>query len=197
MVEIAIALAWIGAFALYHSPFAAFRVAVFVTLLAGIAVTDLLYYLIPDGFTVFGLVWLFAASVIGVFIGDNGGFAAPYDALIGACVGAGAISIVGWLGEVALRREAMGFGDVTLMAVVGTALGPPRTLLTVFVGATVGAVAFLIVVLPATWIRCRRAGVPFEAPLVPFGVFLAPAAIVTLLWGDRLLAWYMARLGLA
>ena len=52
-------------------------------------------------------------------LGRLGGFATPYDALIGACVGAGAISIVGWLGEVALRKEAMGFGDVTLMAVSG------------------------------------------------------------------------------
>ena len=91
----------------------------------------------------------------------------------------------------------MGFGDVTLMAVVGTALGPPRTLLTIFLGATVGAVAFLLVVMPIAWIRCRRAGAPFEAPLVPFGVFLAPAAIVTFLWGNSLLAWYLARLGLA
>ena len=51
-----------------------------------------------------------------------GGFANPYDALIGACVGAGAISIIGWLGEVVLKKEAMGFGDVTLMAVVGAAV---------------------------------------------------------------------------
>ena len=27
---------------------------------------------------------------------------------------------------------------------------------------------------------------------IPFGVFLAPAALFTLLWGDRLLAWYIA-----
>ena len=40
-------------------------------------------------------------------------------AIIGACAGAGAIAIVGWLGEVAMKKEAMGFGDVTLMAVVG------------------------------------------------------------------------------
>ena len=39
--------------------------------------------------------------------------------MIGACTGAGAIAIAGWLGEVALQREAMGFGDVTLMAVIG------------------------------------------------------------------------------
>ena len=30
---------------------------------------------------------------------------------------------------------------------------------------------------------------PFETPLVPFGVFLAPAALLTLFWGDALLAW--------
>lgn len=195
-VEIAIALAWIASFAAYHSPFTALRVAIFATILAGVAVTDLLYYLIPDGFTVFGLAWIFACSVAGVFLGSPGGFATPYDALIGACVGAGAIAIVGWLGEVALKKEAMGFGDVTLMAVVGAALGPPRTLLTIFVGATVGAVAFLVLVMPVAWLRSRRAGVPFEAPLVPFGVFLAPAALATFVWGDRMIVWYLARLGL-
>jgi prepilin signal peptidase PulO-like enzyme (type II secretory pathway) len=31
--------------------------------------------------------------------------------------------------------------------------------------------------------------VPLETPLVPFGVFLAPAALLTLFWGDALLAW--------
>ena len=36
----------------------------------------------------------------------------------------------------------MGLGDVTLMAFVGAALGPTRALITVFLGATLGAVAF-------------------------------------------------------
>jgi leader peptidase (prepilin peptidase)/N-methyltransferase len=31
--------------------------------------------------------------------------------------------------------------------------------------------------------------IPLETPLVPFGVFLAPAALLTLFWGDALLAW--------
>jgi leader peptidase (prepilin peptidase)/N-methyltransferase len=191
-----VAFLWLWSFATFP-PFTAFRVAVFATVLAGVAVTDVLYYLIPDGFTVFGLVWVFATAVIAVFVGDPGGFASPYEALIGACVGAGVISIIGWLGEVVLKKEAMGFGDVTLMAVVGAALGPPRTLLTVFVGASLGATVFLAVVLPIVWIRSRRSGRPFEPPLVPFGVFLAPAALITFLWGNRLIVWYLARLGLA
>ena len=31
-------------------------------------------------------------------------------------------------------------------------------------------------------------------PLVPFGVFLAPAAMIVLLWGDTLIAWYLRRM---
>jgi leader peptidase (prepilin peptidase) / N-methyltransferase len=194
-VELGIALMWCAAFAIFPSVFTAVRVAVFGTVLVGVAVSDVLYYLIPDGFTVFGLVWVCATSLVGVFIDGPGIFATPYDALLGACVGAGAISIVGWLGEVVLKKEAMGFGDVTLMAVVGSALGPARTLLTVFVGAAMGAGIFLVIVMPVAWIRSRRKGEPFEPPLVPFGVFLAPAALVALLWGNRLIAWYMGRLG--
>jgi leader peptidase (prepilin peptidase)/N-methyltransferase len=84
------------------------------------------------------------------------------------------------------------------MAFVGAALGPARALITVFVGATIGAATFLGVVYPIAWMRRGQTseqtelalgGGRIEAPLVPFGVFLAPAAMLTLLWGDALLAW--------
>jgi len=194
-VELLVALGWLAAFVVYPDPFLALRVAVFGTVLAGIAVTDLQHYIIPDGFTVFGLAWVLATSVTAFFLmRDSTPFATPLDALYGACVGAGAIAIIGWLGEVALKREAMGFGDATLMAVVGAALGPERALLTVFVGAGLGAITFLVGVLPIGWLRARRRGTPFEPPLVPFGVFLAPAALLTLVTGQRAIEWYLARL---
>jgi leader peptidase (prepilin peptidase)/N-methyltransferase len=190
IIELAVGLIWVIAFLAFDHPLTAVRVAIFATVLLGIAVTDAQRYLIPDGFTVFGLIWGLATAVIALFIGETSPFADPYNALIGACTGAGAIAIVGWLGEVALKKEAMGFGDVTLMAMVGAALGPQRTLLTVFVGAMIGAIVFLFIVYPITWLRSRRTNSAFEPPLVPFGVFLAPAAMLTLLWGDRLLDWY-------
>ena len=192
------------AFASFGLSFEALRVAVFGTVLLGIAITDAKHYVIPDGFTVFGLVWLLGTAFVGAWFGDTRTFAGPYDALIGACAGAGAIAIAGWLGEVALKREAMGFGDVTLMAMVGAALGPGRALLTVFVGALLGAVVFIAVVLPVAWLRRGRAAAEgdqlalplaeppaFEPPLVPFGVFLAPAALLTLLWGYAMVARYL------
>jgi leader peptidase (prepilin peptidase)/N-methyltransferase len=161
-------------------------------------VTDLRHYLIPDGFTITGLIVMLAGALLAPFLGESAMFAGPFDALVGACAGAGLIAIVGWLGEAALGREAMGMGDMTLMAFVGAALGPARSIATVFVGATIGAVAFLAIVYPIAVIRRGRASSqtelalgatqePLQLPLVPFGVFLAPAAVVMLLWGERLL----------
>lgn len=198
LVELTVALAWVLSVTHFGASFTALRVAVFFTILLGVAITDLRHYLIPDGFTVFGLFFALAASVAGLYLGDQGPFVGPYDALVGACAGAGLVAIVGWLGEVALKREAMGMGDVTLMAFAGAALGPSRAIITVFAGALLGAVAFVAIVYPVARVRqtgyreqteLALGGTSFEAPLVPFGVFLAPAALVTLLWGDAVLAW--------
>ena len=194
LLELAIGLVWVAAVWTVEPPFVAVRLAVFATILIGIAVTDAKYYLIPDGFTVTGLLFAVAATLVGAYLGEQGPFAGPADALFGACAGAGAITIIGWLGEVALKKEAMGFGDTTLMAMVGAALGPGRALLTIFIGALIAAVVFLAVVYPVVWWRSRRRGEPFEVPLVPFGVFLAPAAFLTLLWGDTLITWYLDRM---
>ena len=180
---------------------AAIRLAVFFTILIGVGITDFKHYLIPDGFTVTGLLTTLAFAMIAGLVGESDMFAGPYDALVGACAGAGVIAIIGWLGEVALKRDAMGMGDMTLMAFVGAALGPIRAIATVFVGATIAAVVFLAVVYPVAFARRGRlatqtelplggasARPPVELPLVPFGVFLAPASAVMLLWGPDILA---------
>jgi leader peptidase (prepilin peptidase)/N-methyltransferase len=192
-VELLVALLWLASFATFGAGLTAVRVAVFATILLGIAATDLKHYLIPDGFTVSGLVIAMLGAVAGFWIGDRGPFAGPIDAIFGACVGAGAVTIIGWLGEVALKKEAMGFGDSTLMAMAGASLGSARALLTIFVGALLAAIVFLLVVVPVGFVRARARGTPFEAPLVPFGVFLAPAALLTLIWGFPLINWYLDR----
>ena len=197
-VELLVGVLWAFCVYRYGPTFTALRLGLFLTLLLGVAITDLQHYLIPDGFTITGLIVMLAGALLAPFLGESEIFAGPFDALVGACAGAGLIAIVGWLGEAALGREAMGMGDMTLMAFVGAALGPARSIATVFVGATIGAIAFLAIVYPIAMLRRGRTAtqteLPLDAgqpslrlPLVPFGVFLAPAAAVMLLWGDRLL----------
>lgn len=200
LLEAAIGVLWALCAWQFGATFTALRLAVFLTILVGVALTDVKHYLIPDGFTVTGLLWTLAATMIAPFLGDSALFAGPYDALVGACAGAGLIAVIGWLGEAALKREAMGMGDMTLMAFIGAALGPSRAIATVFVGATIAAVAFLAVVYPLALARRGRVATqtelplggntspPVQLPLVPFGVFLAPAGAIMLLWGPEILA---------
>ena len=198
MVELLVGVLWALCVYRYGPTFTSLRLGLFLTLLLGVAFTDLQHYLIPDGFTITGLIVMLAGALLAPFLGESEIFAGPFDALVGACAGAGLIAIVAWLGEAALGREAMGMGDMTLMAFVGAALGPARAIATIFVGATIGAVAFLAIVYPIAMLRRGRTAAqtelpldatpqPLRLPLVPFGVFLAPAAALMLLCGDRLL----------
>jgi leader peptidase (prepilin peptidase)/N-methyltransferase len=214
-IELMTALGWMATVAVMGPSIEALRVAVFGTVLLGIAATDARHYLIPDGFTLFLLGWqLLLAFVVWFLPGNESShFAGPYDAIVGACTGAGAIAILRWLGERAFGREAMGEGDITMMAGIGAALGAGRAGLTVLVAAFIGAVVAALVVLPARLVRGRhavvghggasaevgggtteQAGGARDLTEIPFGVFLAPAALVTLLWGDRLIAWYITRI---
>jgi leader peptidase (prepilin peptidase)/N-methyltransferase len=199
LIELTVAVMWLMSVNAFGPSFTAIRVAIFGTILLGVAVTDLREYLIPDGFTLSGLVIVLVTAAIGFIRGDASPFATPYDAIIGACAGAGMIAIIGWIGEIAMGKEAMGLGDVTLMAFVGAALGPQRAITTVFLGAVLGMVAWIGIIAPITWMRrstpARGAqtelalggGGAAVMPLVPFGVFLAPAAVINLIWGEQLM----------
>jgi leader peptidase (prepilin peptidase)/N-methyltransferase len=206
IVELLVGLLWLAAYLDFGPTFTAFRVAVFATVLLGIGMTDAKYFLIPDGFTVFGVFFVLVSAFGALYLGESAPFAGPWDAVLGMCVGAGAISIVGWLGEVWLKRPAMGFGDVTLMAVVGAAVGPARALLTIFIAAVIAPIILLGVVYPLsargladdkgqTELALEASG-GWRRRELPFGVFLAPAALIALLCGDAIIAWYLRFSGL-
>ena len=206
IVELLVALMWLVAYFHFGLTITALRVAVFATVLLGIAVTDAKHFLIPDGFTVFGLLFVIVTGLAALYVGEAEPFARPWDAFLGMCVGAGAISIVGWLGEVWLKRPAMGFGDVTLMAVVGAAVGPVRALLTIFIASVLAPLILLTIVYPLsargladdkgqTELALGEGG-SWHRRELPFGVFLAPAALIALLHGDALIAWYLRISGL-
>lgn len=204
LVELANALLWVWVYLHFGGNFTGLRVALFGTLLLGISLTDAMHFVIPDGFTVSGLIWVMISVFIGAFLKEQGPFATPWQAILGMCVGAGAIAVVGWLGEVALNRPAMGFGDSTMMAVVGGALGPERALLTIFIASVIAPVILLGVVYPLTG-KSEPNGqidldiaerVQWKRKELPFGVFLAPAAFIALVYGERMIEWYLRVSGL-
>jgi leader peptidase (prepilin peptidase)/N-methyltransferase len=105
-------------------------------------------------------------------------------AVLGALVGGGFLWGIGWIWEKLRGVEAMGFGDVKMMFAVGALLGWRLTLLTLFLGAFTGAVAGVGVI-----VRDRKKNMQAQ---IPFGIFLGIGAFVALVFGERIIGWYLS-----
>ncbi len=81
-----------------------------------------------------------------------------------------------------VSRGGMGWGDVKLAALIGLATGFPLVLLAIIMGAIIGGIVAVVLMIAKK--RKRR-------ETIPFGPFLALAAMVTLLWGSNILSWYL------
>jgi len=130
-------------------------------------------------------------------------------AVLGALVGAGLLIIVGTIGSWVFKREAMGQGDVKLMAFVGSVIGAPKVLLVNFILAPLmGSVAGLVVIFrrkPKPLLNPEGPSLNPEGPgsppvtsstVIPYGPFLALGTLIALLWGDEMIHWYLRLIGL-
>ncbi|HJX86302.1 MAG TPA: A24 family peptidase, partial [Gemmatimonadales bacterium] len=171
LIELAVAVIWGGMVWWFGPGLAAVAGAVFFTILLGIAVTDARAYIIPDEFSLGGLV-------IGLVLAALAGWNSFLVAALGAAVGFGLLWLVAVGGTWLFKQEAMGGGDIKMMAMVGAFVGWKGVLLTVFLGALLGSLIFV----PLTLAGSKR--------LVPFGIFLALGAAAAYLVGPEILAWY-------
>jgi len=164
-------LVWAGLAYRYGPTVETLRGAVFLTILLGIALSDARFYIIPDQFSVGGAVLglAFAPFAMGLTFTQS---------IYGAAVGFGVLWLVAMAGKVAFKKDAMGGGDLKMMAMVGAYVGVLGVLLTIFLGALLGAVIFGPISLKTQ-------------KLVPFGIFLAVGAAVTYGWGELIIGWYV------
>lgn len=172
LVELATAAIWVFFVWRHGLSLQALAGIVLFMLLLGIAVSDARAYIIPDEFSLGGIP---LGLIFAFLLGGRDGLAT---ALIGGAVGFGVLWLVGWLGSVILKQEAMGGGDIKMMAMVGTFVGWTGVALTIFLGALVGSAVFLPLSLMG------------KKPLVPFGIFLAIGAAIAYLWGPGIVGWY-------
>jgi len=153
---------------------------------AAIAVTfiDIDFQIIPDEITFSGAI---AAPIVCVIFPElqqhsglhklvveymNPHVASLISSIGGAVVGGGSLMIVGVLGKMILKKEALGMGDVKLMAFFGGFFGLECVLLIFFLGCAFGSVV----------------GVPMrllaKKQEIPFGPFLSIGAVLILFFRE-------------
>jgi leader peptidase (prepilin peptidase) / N-methyltransferase len=152
-----------------------FAGCLFTSTLIVLGFIDAHHQILPDAITLPGLILALAYSFFRNDLTFRG-------ALLGAVAGAGFLLLVYGAYLLIRRKEGLGMGDVSMMLMVGAYLGPLRTLLVLILASFAGA-------LVGVYLIARR-GKDFQFAL-PFGTFIAPAAFVAMLWGDRIIRAYL------
>jgi leader peptidase (prepilin peptidase)/N-methyltransferase len=129
---------------------------------------------VPD-ITASALLWVFGVELAGTV-------QSLAESACGALLPALVLWGGGWIYYKVRHREGLGFGDVKLIAMVGSFLGLRGALLTLILGSICGSI------LGYGYIKAT--GKDASTYELPFGTFLGAAALATAIVGPRILGWY-------
>jgi leader peptidase (prepilin peptidase)/N-methyltransferase len=151
-----------------------------------LAITDLEQGILPDKIVYAGMVAAFMVAIAVSIAGFEPSYATGIlqfsrlwilNAVIGGAVGFIILFLVALV-----SRGGMGGGDIKLAGFIGLATGFPLILVAIFLAVISGGLVSILLLV----FKIKR-----RDETIPFGPFLALAALVTLLWGNPLLGWYL------
>ncbi|MCK8825281.1 prepilin peptidase [Fuchsiella alkaliacetigena] len=140
------------------------------TLLIVASVIDLRQQIIPNQINYLGIG---AGTLSSLLLADL----SLFSSLVGVVMAGGALLFLA-----VISRGGIGMGDVKFLAMIGSFLGARLALLSLVLGSLIGSLLFL----PFLVI-----GVKGRKDRVPFGPLIALGAIIMILKGEELIAWYL------
>ncbi len=147
----------------------------FSAALLAVTAIDWRHQIIPDSISLPGILVGFGYSFFSPLVD-------PVSSAAGIVLGGGFLALVSVVGRWWYGQDAMGWGDVKLLAMVGAFIGWRYLPLTVLLGSLVGSIIGVATML---WKGSDR------RLAIPFGPYLSLGALVSLFWGDRVIDWYM------
>ncbi|MBN1521789.1 MAG: prepilin peptidase, partial [Candidatus Aureabacteria bacterium] len=157
----------------------------FIFLCSLIVITgiDLRYFIIPDVISlpgiVIGILFSFLLPEIQGKASHLQGLLASF---LSAATGGGILLLIALIGTLIFRKEAMGMGDIKLVAMFGAFMGIKLTLLSIFLASLVGSLGGGLLM---------AAGKAKMQSRIPFGPYLATGAVISLFYGEKLLSLYV------
>ena len=173
-VEIGCAMLFALAYYRFESGVAFTAALVLLAGLVAITAIDLDHQIIPDVLSLPGII-------LGLLFSLAPGGIGWMSSLLGVAVGGGVFVVIIAASVLVIGQAGMGIGDVKLGAMLGAFLGWKLALLSILLSVLLGGP--LAATLLATGRKARK-------DPIPFGPFLALGGLISLFWGDAVLAWY-------
>ena len=175
LVEIATAIVFAWVAGIYGLTPLLFVRLLFASAMIVLFMVDLEHHLLPNAVTLPGIVVGFIASL----------FLPPgwISSLLGILLGGGVLLGIGELYYRTRGLEGLGMGDVKMLAMIGGFLGWPLMLVTLVLSSIAGSLVGVALLVT------RRGGMHAE---LPFGTFLALAALIAAGVGDAVVEWYLS-----
>ncbi|HOL66101.1 MAG TPA: A24 family peptidase, partial [bacterium] len=135
---------------------------------------DLDTFFIPDVIVLPGiLLGLVGAVLIPGYFSEMDRLSRALYSLTGLFSGGGLLWLIAIFGRLAYKKDAMGGGDVKLLAMIGAYLGWKSVLITLFFAALLGSIISLVLIA----LKVKKMD-----DYIPFGPYLALGAVVALAW---------------
>lgn len=136
---------------------------------------DIDHQIIPNGLVLTGIIAGTVLTVTGISVHWK-------NALVGFLIGGGTYLLVALVSLLILGKEGMGGGDIKLMAMIGLMIGWKLTvlsiLLSIYIGGLIGGLLLLL--------KFKKRG-----DAIPFGPFIAIGTVVSILFGNEIILWYI------
>jgi leader peptidase (prepilin peptidase)/N-methyltransferase len=140
-----------------------------------IFVIDFRHFLIPDVLTYPGIL-------LGLGLSFIPGGLTPQQSLLGAGGAALFLWLIGFAASVLMKKEAMGLGDVKLVAMAGAMFGLQTALFGLIFASFLGC---LVGIPLLAWKRLD------EHHHIPFGPYICVGTLLSALFGRQFLDWYL------
>jgi leader peptidase (prepilin peptidase)/N-methyltransferase len=184
-VELLTAAVFVVLFAKFGLTVAFFSYAFLMTILTAVLFIDYDRRIIPDELVIAGLLGGAAVFACNIFMPGKLAYGDEnwWTPLLGLIAGSGILLLVAIAGSLIYKTEdAMGIGDVKLLAPIGVFLGWKLGLAALFLSVLLaGVVSLLLVIL----------GLKGRKDTIPFGPFIVLGTFIAIMWGWDIIFWYI------
>ena len=181
LVEFSCGVLFVSMYYLYGFVFMLIPFCLLVFSLLVTTIIDFEFKIIPDEISFMLMIVGFVTSFFNLNLGETIG-QRVLNSFLGFLVGGGSLFIIAVIGKFIFKKDAMGGGDIKVMAGVGTFIGWDKVLFAIFVASLFGSIVGIILII------CKKIGRKQE---IPFGPYLALSSFLTLFLSPQMIINYL------